>query len=309
MATHVALELQSLGVVCEMPSFAKQEATIQSMRAASNIQPRKGLPPLVPEFKQVHSQLTTESLPDNSRKLSAPRPGYIASANKEGQITVGVHYSPDEFVKEAMKLIHPSQQQSIFPKQMRDTVESVTSSHVRVPNGLVQNGRGEKMDKSEQEKRGKSRRRDRIREVLHDKRLCLFEQLPNDAGHEDSGLVADLKKGFDLTSTLPASGTFKHKFRPASMSCPGLRKVADLSRNVFLESVQSSGNTELDASLYEATLKEVEKGFIVGPVDPAELPPGSTLTKRFPVRQNKVRPIDDYKAPVKSLCRRQELAF
>ena len=44
-------------------------------------------------------------------------------------------------------------------------------------------------------------------------------------------------------------------------------------------------------------MKEVEKGFIQGPIDKDELPVGSNLTKRFPVKQkNKVRPIDDHKA-------------
>ncbi len=44
-------------------------------------------------------------------------------------------------------------------------------------------------------------------------------------------------------------------------------------------------------------MKEVEKGFLEGPVCCSSLPPGSTLTKRLPVKQkNKVRPIDDYKA-------------
>ena len=41
----------------------------------------------------------------------------------------------------------------------------------------------------------------------------------------------------------------------------------------------------------------MEKGFIQGPIGKECLPAGSTLTKRFPVKQkNKVRPIDDYKA-------------
>ena len=61
--------------------------------------------------------------------------------------------------------------------------------------------------------------------------------------------------------------------------------------------MQSSGDHDLDVGLYEATLKEVEKGFLEGPIHPSSLPLGSTLTKRFPVKQkNKVRPIDDYKA-------------
>ena len=49
----------------------------------------------------------------------------------------------------------------------------------------------------------------------------------------------------------------------------------------LLESVQSSGDRETDAvSLFAATMKEVEKGLIQGPIDKDEIPVGSTLTKR-----------------------------
>ena len=107
----------------------------------------------------------------------------------------------------------------------------------------------------------------------------------------------DLTRGPDLTGALPRSGVFSQKFRPASMTCEDLRKVSELSRSVIIESLQSSGDTELDRGLFEATMKEVEKGFLEGPVCRSYLPPGSTLTKCFPVEQkNKVRPIDDYKA-------------
>ena len=110
-------------------------------------------------------------------------------------------------------------------------------------------------------------------------------------------LVEDIQKGFDLTGSLPRSGVFSQKFRPASMTCKDLRKVSDLGREALLGTVQSSGDSEIDRGLFEATVKEVEKGFIEGPVEKESLPAGSTLTKRFPVKQkNKVRPIDDYKA-------------
>ena len=86
------------------------------------------------------------------------------------------------------------------------------------------------------------------------------------------------------------------------MSCDHLRRVSDLGREVLLESAQSSGDKELDTCLFEATLKEVEKGLIEGPIGKNELSAGFALTKRFPVKQkNKVRPIDDYKAPLVTL--------
>ena len=84
IATQVVLQLQDQGVVCHLPSFAEQECTIQAMRAATNIQPRKNLPPMVPEFKQVFCQSAHAPLPLNARRLSTPKRGYVASA--EGNI-------------------------------------------------------------------------------------------------------------------------------------------------------------------------------------------------------------------------------
>ena len=60
------------------------------------------------------------------------------------------------------------------------------------------------------------------------------------------------------------------------MTCEDLRKVSNLSREVLLESVQSSGDKEIDLSLFTTTLKEVEKGFIQGPINKDELPAGSS---------------------------------
>lgn len=79
------------------------------------------------------------------------------------------------------------------------------------------------------------------------------------------------------------------------MSCQELRRAADLGRSGIL--VKSSGDRELDNALFAATLTEVSKGFLEGEVKPDDLPEGSTLTRRFGVKQkSKVRPIADYKA-------------
>ena len=74
-------------------------------------------------------------------------------------------------------------------------------------------------------------------------------------------------------------------FNEGLTSCEDLRKVSDLGREALLGTVQSSGDLETDNSLFAATIKEVEKGFIEGPVDVKSLPAGSTLMKRFPVKQ------------------------
>ena len=214
---------------------------------------------------------------------------------------MGVHFSPEEFLSEAIRLCHPTEHNCLFPKKVRTNVAHLSDKSVH----QIALERTEEVKRwvalskelSTKEQDLKASISPRIAEVLKDKRLCLLKHLLDEAGHEDAGLVEDIQRGFDLTGALPRSGVFNQKFRPANMTCEDLRKVSNLSREVLLESVQSSGDKEIDLSLLATTLKEVEKGFIQGPIYKEELPAGSTLTKRFPVKQkNKVRPIDDYKA-------------
>ena len=259
---------------------------------------------MVPEFKQVLHQDSRAPLPEHARPLSTPKRGYVASAkeNSNSQVTVGVHFSPEEFLQEAVRLCHPTEQHCLFPKQVRSNVTHLSrrSVHQVALDRTEEVRRWVSLAKelSAEEQNLKSSISPRIAEVLKGKRLCLLIRLLHESGHEDTGLVEDITRGFDLTGALPKkSGVFNQKFRPASMTCEDLRKVSDLSRGVLLESVQSSGDKEVDLSLFAATLKEVEKSFIQGPINKEDLPAGSTLTKRFPVKQNnKVRPIDDYKA-------------
>ena len=209
---------------------------------------------------------------------------------------LGVECHPPSFAEQ-----DPTEQQSLFPKEVRENVAhlSVRTIHqVAIERTeQIRKWTAYAIETDKEERAAKSTLSHRIADVLKDKRLGLLDKLIKDSGHEDLTLVDDLTRGFDLTGALPRSGVFSQKFRPASMTCEDLRKVSELSRSVIIESLQSSGDPELDRGLFEATMKEVEKGFLEGPVCHSSLPPGSTLTKRFPVKQkNKVSPIDDYKA-------------
>lgn len=75
----------------------------------------------------------------------------------------------------------------------------------------------------------------------------------SDAGHQDLSLVDDILKGFDLTDALPSSEVF------SQMTCKNLSRVSNLSRRILLESDQSSGDRDIDISLFEATLKNLER--------------------------------------------------
>ena len=134
IASKLALQLQEDGFRCQPPAFATQEAGLQTMRATTSLQPRRGLPPMVPEFKQIITHPANLPLPSNSRKLSTPHQGIHASENgcsshspsgldTEHAITVGVHHTPEEFVKQALAIGHPTRFHSFFPDEMNEVVQ------------------------------------------------------------------------------------------------------------------------------------------------------------------------------------------
>ena len=326
LAAHVILVLQDLGAQCRTPAFAQQEAAIQAIRALSNHQSSRPAPPLVPEFKSLSQHPAHEPLPPLARPLSTPRLGYIASATGEanavdrfktapdtpekssqkGQpeiemISIGLHWSPDEFLEKALEQGHPEHMLNFIPEELAHALHKAEalSPHELGMERTAELRRWISLANSfgPEDASLKASIGARRAEVLSKKRLVLFERLIRDSGHSDVRLPKDLASGFDLTGRLPASDYFEPKFRPASLPCEALRGVADRSRSILLSSAKGSGDEELDRALYEVTLKEVQKGFLVGPVNPASLPSGSTITRRFGVQQKgKLRPIDDYRA-------------
>eukprot|EP00438_Fugacium_kawagutii_P023335 Skav221486 [mRNA] locus=scaffold1514:194152:200600:- [translate_table: standard] len=273
MAFHLAMHLQTLGALCVTPSFAKQEETIQALRESTDIQ-----------------QGTQQGFEE-----------YVSDKVHGEVITVGIHRSPKEFIQEALIVGHPTEVQAVFPSCIRKVVdETLSQSHESIARKRTAELRRWAtliVDLKGREGELRSSMSQRRSTVLKDKKLALFEKLIVESGHQDVGLIHDLTRGFDLTGELPKSGVFDRHLRPAKVSCDNLRTYAKVSRDSILKTVNSSGEDELDRGLWEATLKEVSKGFLEGPVEPESMPPDSLLTKRFPVRQkNKIRPIDDYKA-------------
>lgn len=220
MAFHTALHLQHSGAICVIPSFAQQEETLQALRATTSIQPRKGLPAMVSEFREVVQWPAQDPLPPYSRKLSTPFRGYTASANtaegfkesseklEKSLITIGIHRSPEEFIHEALRIGHPSEVQTLFPSCIRTVVDDILSkTHETLARERTAELRRWTLmisDLKESElvmRKGMSRR---IDEVLKNKRLALFEQLIRESGHQDETLVKDLTRGFGLTANFPS---------------------------------------------------------------------------------------------------------
>ena len=56
------------------------------------------------------------------------------------------------------------------------------------------------------------------------------------------------------------------------ITCPELPQMADLGRKTLIGSVSGSGDPRLDQGLLGATMKEVTKGYLIGPISEPQLP-------------------------------------
>ena len=244
-------------------------------------------------------------------------PGDVTSSNASevmssrcgntSKIVFGVYHEPQDFVNQALRSKHPCHLDNLLPDELKASIKANMSKDaadiarertatmrwfISMSNGLVDAER--EFHESFSEHR---------RKVLEGKRLLLFKAILEEAGHADSNLVHDMSTGFDLVGKLPESHVFDHRYRPALKTEEELRAGAPRSRAAVLAMVQSSGDPVIDDGVFAATQKELDLGYLEGPVDPEQLPSGATLTHRFGVIQGldsagnpKVRPIDNYKS-------------
>ena len=58
--------------------------------------------------------------------------GYVASAKqtKDRQVTVGVHFCLEEFLTKAIRLCHPTEHSSLFPKEVRANKAHLSSKTI-----------------------------------------------------------------------------------------------------------------------------------------------------------------------------------
>ena len=298
ISIKLALFLQDLGLSCQTPAHATQAAQLEALRAQTDVQMKVPVRPLVSEFADVVPWPADQPLPPLARAISTPPLGKIAS---EGNITIGIHRSPEQFVKDAAQLRFPGRDENALPKLMTEaaaftakhSAHYVAQHRSEQMRRLVSRARQLQTDEDEL-KAGMSQRR---REVLMAKRITLLGELMKEVGSQDVNLCQDIASGFDFVGQLPTSNVFSKKVRPASLAPESLRELAPKARAAVIASVRSSGDVQLDKELYEVTLSERDKGFLEGPINVEDFPFAGTVTRRFGVSQKgKLRPIDDYKA-------------
>ena len=146
----------------------------------------------------------------------------------------------------------------------------------------------------QEEQRLKSSMPEERRRILCSKRICLMRRIIQDEGYDDKELASDLEKGFSLVGEVPRSHVLPEKLLPATMSTVDLASNSNKANTALRYMTRSSGSEELDSKLWDKTMAEVEKGWLLGPLSWDDLEMDSTVSRRFPPEQSgKVRPIDD----------------
>ncbi|CAE7833327.1 ubiad1 [Symbiodinium sp. CCMP2592] len=141
--------------------------------------------------------------------------------------------------------------------------------------------------------------------VMSCKRLQLLDEIIAAEGYGDINLASDLRAGFDLVGRAPESNVLPGKITPATMHPDDLVSTTVRAREALKLSLGSSGDAEQDLRLWNKTLEEVERGWLIGPYDWDELGDTDVVSHRFPLVQGqggKLRPIDDYSRSGVNAC-------
>ena len=113
--------------------------------------------------------------------------------------------------------------------------------------------------------------------------------------YPDLEVLKLLREGATLAGEVERCDIFERQFKPCLLTVEQLEAGAARRNQAIMAMTTSSGDADLDSRLLAETQEEIERGWARGPYKLAELPPGSVISRRFPLAQsNKVRLIDDF---------------
>ena len=104
--------------------------------------------------------------------------------------------------------------------------------------------------------------------IVNTKRILLFGEMLKEAAFPNADdIVHYLSAAFPLAGEFPSTGVFPPKLKEASLSVADLWHMSAQIRREVISSCRSSGDDNVDIRLYDATLEEVDKGWLKGPLE------------------------------------------
>ena len=135
---------------------------------------------------------------------------------------VGVPWTCDEFIEQALEAKHPRLMSSGVPPELQQTIDFLASEGMHTGGAsrteALRQWLGRAAELDEQERVYKETLPKHCAKTLSKKRLLLFGEMIEAAGHNDPSLVADMSKGFALGGPIPYCPEFRAKRTAATMA-------------------------------------------------------------------------------------------
>ena len=313
------------GMVAPPSTFSEMQSqsehVLQAVRAQSGLQPKIAkLPPLVPEFanivtRQVDPTACPEPIPNAKRLASNPieearmKRGCESRAPVDSEDlmegakatceTWGIYHSPEEFVAKAVEAGHPHGMQQLLPQILSTAVkrnsDMTVTERARHRTHKIKQWLSWAQELAGDEKVLKESMHKDVRAILANKKVKLWEKILIDAQYPDMGVVNEFVNGTSLVGEVEQCGLWPSKFAPAGITESELLEISERDKSATLERVSSSANPSTDGAVWQKTMDEVERGWLVGPLSPNSVPNHCPLSRRFGVVQGpKVRCVDDF---------------
>ena len=222
----------------------------------------------------------------------------------------GVYHTPEEFVRKAAQAGHPMSLETCLPKVLKHAVQSHKNqtSIARIKKRTVVMREWVKRADSlrAQEHELKSRLDPHAKHILPNKKILLWKSLLEEHKYPDMAVVNEVLEGTKLIGETDTTGLSPAKFVPATISEIELYEISMRERERERVSIchkVKETPSETDRAVWDKTLEEVEKGWLLGPFDPQQIPLHYPLSRRFGVVQGeKTRCVDDFSRSHVNAC-------
>ena len=181
----------------------------------------------------------------------------------------GVYHTPQEFVQEASKVVHPFDSAVTFDGPNLRAIAYILEHGVKTVEQkrlvILEHYRALAKSLEPAERKLKASMDPQVRKVMGTKRLLLFRQMMQDAGVQDEHLFEDMVNGFRLTGTLPPSKVFPPKYKPATVSVGELRRTSEWTKHLIEGACRkASQDPEVEGVLRSGRARMARRTLLVG---------------------------------------------
>ena len=280
----------------------KEETKDEVHKVAAGKQPRRGKNDLLKEFKSVCPFFGVDeaevknwapgkdvwpfkSLPKGTKLLDVSvEQGESGSSKDKCKGFIGYPWSPDEFLEQSKKVIHPFDDQVVVPQRIAQIIhDAAVKGKDWVKNKRSSNLKWYTMRLKEfevEEERVHSQMNPDVEKVVKEKKISLFKEMLNDILYDDLEVVDVIKMGVKIVGHLKRLGIWEEsEDKRPKCTMENLWAGAREAQESVLKP-RCSVDRDMDDEVWRGTLDEVIEGSLVGPLTRSQLE--DILGKRKP---------------------------